>query len=109
MTDLYSELKKLNGRQCFTLTQNRPARMYVDDQKVTIVYPSGNTAKIPRAMVMEAIHRLQRNGRLTLEEVHEEITNLRGPLTDRLLAVLRELPGVTFTPSPRALYLEKKP
>jgi len=107
MTDLYSELKKLSGRNCFTLTYNKPARMYVDDQKVTIVYPSGNTKDLPRSMVMEAIHKLQRNEMLTLEEVHMEITNQNGPQTDRLLAVLRELPGVEFTPSPRALYLKK--
>ena len=78
--------------------------MYVDDQKVTIAYPTGNSLDIPRAMIMEAIHKLQTNGILTLEEVHEQITNRHGPQTDRLLAVLRELPGVTFTSSPRALY-----
>ena len=107
MTDLYSELKKLNGRNCFALTRNIPARMYIDDQKVTIVYQSGNTIKLPRSMIMEAIHKLQRNRMLTLEEVHMEITHQNGPQTDRLLAVLRELPGVEFTPSPRALYLKK--
>ena len=83
--------------------------MFVDDQKVTIIYPSGNSKVIPRSMVMQAIHKLERNGTLTLEEVHEEITDHNGPLTDRLLAVLRELPGVEFTPAPRALYLTKKP
>ncbi len=105
MRDLYGELMKLNGRKCFTLTQNKPATMYVDDWKVTIVYPTGNTLELPRSMIMESIHKLQSNSVLTLEEVHEEITNRRGPQTDRLLAVLRELPGVTFTSSPRALYL----
>ena len=106
MRDMYSELKKLNGRKCFTLTYNKPATMYVDDWKVTIVYPTGNTLELPRSMVMEAIHKLQTNKKLTLEEVHEEITNRRGPQTDRLLAVLRELPGVCFSSSPRVLYLE---
>ena len=107
MTDLYSELKKKNGQDCFTLTQNKPAKMYVDDFKVTIVYPTENTLELPRSMVTDAIHRLQIKGVLTLEEVHDEITNRFGPQTDRLLAVLRELPGVTFTPAPRALYLKK--
>ena len=106
MKDLYGELEKLSGRKCFTLTQNKPATMYVDDWKVTIVYPTGNTLEIPRSMIMEAIHSLQTKGCLTLEEVHYQITNERGPRTDRLLAVLRELPGVTFTSSPRALYFD---
>lgn len=105
MKDMYPELIKLNGRKCFTLTQNKPATMYVDNEKVTIVYPTGNSLDLPRSMIMEAIRRLQKNGCLTLEEVHEQITNERGPQTDRLLAVLRELPGITFTSSPRALYL----
>ena len=82
--------------------------MFVDDWKVTIVYPSGNTLEIPRSMVMEAIHKLLSNHLLTLEEVHEQITNRQGPITDRLLAVLRELPGVRFSSSPRALSLEEK-
>jgi hypothetical protein len=105
MSDLYRELKKLNGQKCFTLTQNKPATMYVDDDKVMIVYPTGNTLDIPRSMIMEAIHILQTQGCLTLEDVHYQITNEHGPRTDRLLAVLRELPGVTITSSPRALYL----
>jgi hypothetical protein len=58
-------------------------------------------------MVSDAIHKLQVKGVLTVEEVHEDITDRHGPQTDRLLAVLRELPGVTFTSSPRALYLKK--
>jgi hypothetical protein len=106
MKDMYVELKRLNGRKCFTLTQNKPAVMYVDDSCVTIVYPTGNTTELPRSMIMEALHRLQKQGVLTLDEVHEEITNQHGPKTDRLLAVLREMPGVTFTRSPRALYWE---
>jgi hypothetical protein len=58
-------------------------------------------------MVSDAIHKLQVKGVLTVEEVHEDITDRHGPQTDRLLAVLRELSGVTFTSSPRALYLKK--
>jgi hypothetical protein len=109
MKDLYGELKKLNGRKCYTLTQNKPATMYVDEKKVTIVYPTGNKLDIPRSMVMEAIHKLQTKGCLTLEDVHYEITNEYGPQTDRLLAILRELPGVTFTSSPRALFFGANP
>ena len=107
MDDLYSELKKKDGYTCFTLAQNKPAIMNVDDWKVTITYPTGRILELPRSMVTEAIHKLHSTGILTDEEVHEEITNHRGPQTDRLLAVLRELPGVTFTASPRVLYLKK--
>ena len=107
MGDLYSELKKKNGMTCYTLSQNKPARMYVDDWKVTIVYPTGNSLELPRSMVSDAIHKLQAKGVLTVDEVHHDITDRHGPQTDRLLAVLRELPGVTFTSSPRALYLKK--
>jgi hypothetical protein len=107
MTDLYSELKKLNGRKCFTLTQNKPALMFVDDQGVTIEYPTGNSTRIPRSMIVEAMHVLQSKGILTLEDVHYRITNENGPRTDRLMAVLRELPGVTFSGEPRALYFKK--
>jgi len=107
MADLYSELKKKNGQKCFTLAQNKPAKMYVDDWKVTITYPTGRSLELPRSMVTEAIYKLQVKGVLTAEEVHEDITDRHGPQTDRLLAVLRELPGVKFTSSPRALYLKK--
>lgn len=108
MADKYTELKKLSGRKCYTLTQNKPATMYVDDWKVTIVYPTGNSLELPRSMVAEAIHRLERNEMLTLEEVYEQLTHRNGPQTDRLMAVLRELPGVTFSPKPRVLYLQNK-
>jgi hypothetical protein len=107
MGDLYAELKKKNGYTCYTLAQNKPAKMNVDDWKVTITYPTGRCLELPRSMVSEAIHKLQAKGILTVQEVHEEITDRHGPQTDRLLAVLRELPGVTFTSSPRALYLKK--
>ncbi len=107
MGDLYSELKKKNGNTCYTLSQNKPAKMNVDDWKVTITYPTCRSLELPRSMVSDAIHRLQVKGVLTVEEVHEYITDRHGPQTDRLLAVLRELPGVTFTSSPRALYLKK--
>ena len=107
MSDLYVELIKKDGQDCFTLSFNKPAKMYVDSLKVTILYPTGNTLEIPRSMVTEGIRQLSAKGILTLEDVHERITNRHGPQTDRLLAVLRELPGVTFTSSPRALYLKK--
>ncbi len=50
---------------------------------------------------------LQAQGVLTLEDVHYKITNENGPQTDRLMAVLRELPGVTFSARPRALYWKR--
>ena len=107
MEDFYNELKKMSGQKCFTLTQDKPAIMEVDDTKVTIIYPNGNSLNIPRSMFTEAIRKLQVKGILTLEEVHNEITKGQGPKTDRILAVLRKLPGVGYRASPRSLYLKK--
>ncbi len=106
MTGWYSELKKLNGRKCFTLTQDKPAIMYVDDGGVTIEYPTHRNTRIPRSMLEEANHKLRAKGILTLEDVHEGITNRNGPITDRLMAVFRELPGIGFTRTPRTLFLK---
>jgi hypothetical protein len=108
IADLYSKLKKKSGRNCFTLTHNKPAKMYVNDGGVTINYPSGRSLELPRSMVTEAIHILENRGILTLDEVHERIIERKGDQTDRLLAVLREIPGVTYTARPRALYFRKK-
>jgi len=108
MMDWYSKLKKKNGQKCFTLTQNKPAVMYVKDDGVTILYPTGRELFIPRNLFSEAFHLLKQKGILTLEDVHYGITNERGPVTDRLLAVLREIPGVTYSSSPRALYYKEK-
>lgn len=103
----YLDIKKLNGKKCFTLTQNKPAQMRVDDIGVTIVYPSGNGLDIPRSKFEEALHLLNAHGVLKMEEVHERITNGNGAMTDRLLAVLREIPETRYTSSPRAIYLKK--
>jgi hypothetical protein len=104
---MYAELMKKSGQNCYTLTQNKPAIMEVDEYRITIVYPTGGSTTLPRPMVSEAIRRVQAKGILTLKEVHEEITHRQGARTDRLLAVLRELPGVTFTAIPRAVYLNQ--
>ena len=103
MADLYSELKKKSGRNCYTLTRNNPARMDVDDAGVTVTYPSGSIVVLPASMVREAIHRLQANGKLDVDEIHEHITHLHRTRTDKLMAVLREIPGVTFTPLPKRI------
>jgi hypothetical protein len=103
----YKDGKNMDGKKCFTLTQNKPAVMNVDDEKVTIDYPSGNSLDIPRSMVEEALHTLQVKGILTVEDVHENITGQQGAITDRLLAVLRELPGTTYSPTPRAIHITK--
>ena len=108
MKDLYAELKKKNGQKCFTLTQNKPAVMYVKDDGVTILYPTGRELFIPRALFAQAFHILNQKGILTVGDVHYGITDERGPVTDRLMAVLREVPDISFTSSPRALYLNKE-
>ena len=78
--------------------------MYVGLLGITVVYPTGNECWLPRSMVEEAIHRLKTTGKLTVADVHEGITHRNGPKTDRLMAVLRMLPGVTFQKVPRELY-----
>jgi hypothetical protein len=101
---MYDLLMKMSGEDCYTLTADNPAKMYVEDRGIEIVYPTGNTTFIPCGLVIDAFNQLKRQGRLTVEDVHEGITNKRGPITDRLMAVLRKLPGVTFDKYPRALY-----
>lgn len=101
---MYSQLLSMNGQKCYTLTHDNEGKMYVDHTGITIVYPTGNETIIPRSMVEEAIHKLKTTGILTVKDVHEGITNRNGPRTDRLMAVLRKLPGVTFQRYPRELY-----
>jgi hypothetical protein len=96
-----------NGENCYTLTLDNPAKMFVAEDGVEIVFPTGNTIFIPRKMVDKAISQLIRQGSLSVENVHEGITNHNGPITDRLFAVLRELPGVTFDQRPRKLYYRR--
>lgn len=107
MNDWYSDLKKLDGRKCFTLTNNKPAVMHVDNYGVTIEYPSGGSIKLARSLIEEAVKKLMIKGMLTLEDVHDGITHGNGAKTDRLMAVLRELPGIGFTGNPRTLFIKK--
>lgn len=108
MDDLFSELKKLDGHNCFTLSQDKPARMHVDDFGVTIEYPTGGKIRLSRDILEEAYRKLQIKGMLTLEDVHNGITHGQGAKTDRLMAVFRALPGIGFTGEPRTLYIKKK-
>jgi len=79
---------------CSTVSRDIPARMKADAHGVTINYQSGGELFIPRAIVETAIGRLVRQRSLNKDEVHPEITSEHGPMTDRLMAVLRMLPGV---------------
>jgi len=103
MTDLYGELKKITGQNCYTLSRNNPARMDVDDEGITVTYPSGFVEFLPASMVREAIHRLQTKGDVDVDEIHEEVTHHHKTRTDKLMAVLREVPGVTFTRLPKRI------
>jgi hypothetical protein len=96
----------MNGEKCYTLTADNESIMYVDENGVTIVYPTGNELHIPRSMVVEAFNLLKRQGVLTVEDVHETITHRNGARTDRLFAVLRKIPGVRFDKRPRKLYYQ---
>ncbi len=108
MADLYQELKKKSGQNCYTLTLDHPAIMDVTDDGVTVTYPSGLVIFLPATMVREAIYRLQTKGELGVDEIHEEVTHYDRLQTDKLMAVLREMPGVTITRKKRKLHLAKK-
>jgi hypothetical protein len=103
MVDLYSELKKKSGQNCYTLSRNNPARMDVGDDGVTVTYPSGLGVYLPVSMVREAIHRLQTSGDVDVDEIHEKVTHRHRTRTDKLMAVLREIPGITITPLPKRI------
>jgi hypothetical protein len=47
---------KMSGEDCFTLTMDNPAKMYVGEGGIEIVYPTGNRTFIPRKMMDEAIN-----------------------------------------------------
>ena len=101
---MYKKLMKMSGEKCFTLTADDPADMEVDAGGITILYGSGNELFIPREMVEKAVRVLIQRGELSVKEIHEGISNRNGACTDRLMTVLRKLPGVTFQKRPRILY-----
>ena len=104
---MYELLMKMSREKCYTLSRDNPATMLVGEDGIDVVYPSGNTVFIPRTMVVKAINMLINQGKLTVDEVHYEITNEHRTRTDKLMAVLRKLPGVTFDRYPRVLYYNR--
>jgi hypothetical protein len=58
MNDWYDELKKLDGQKCFTLTQNLPAIMHIDDSGVTVEYPTSSKTKLSRYLLDQAYRKL---------------------------------------------------
>jgi hypothetical protein len=95
---------QMSGEQCYTLSRDNPATMWVGEEGIEVVYPSGFSVFIPRAMVVKAINLLINRRKLTVDEVHHEITNQHRTRTDKLMAVIRKLPDVTFDRIPRVLY-----
>ena len=94
MKDWYSELENFDGRKCFTLTQNKPAIMHIDDFGVTVEYPSGGTIKLAKHLLDKAFTKLRSQRYFNVyEDIHNDITHRNGAQTDRLMAVLREIPG----------------
>jgi hypothetical protein len=85
---------RMSGQKCRTISQDIEAEMVAEEDGVTITYLSGKRLFIPRATVERGISRLIRQGSIDKDEVHLEITNQNGAITDRLMAVLRMLPGV---------------
>lgn len=106
---MWNLLMQMSGQNCFTLTQDRPAKISVNLKEVMIHYPSGRSLPIPRQMLETAWNKLKLEGRLTDSDTYEitEGHGWRKDRTDRILAVIRMLPGVTYDKSPRVLYFEK--
>ena len=104
---MYELLMQMSGEKCYTLSRDNPATMWVIEDGIEVVYPSGNSVFLPKAMVVKGINMLINRGKLTVDEVHHEITNEHRTRTDKLMAVLRKLPGVTFDRIPRALYYKR--
>ena len=99
----YALLEKKSGEKCFTLSIDNPAEMTVDQDGISIIYPSGKRILIHKDMVEHAIRVLTTQGELTVEEMRKEITHGNKPRTTKLMAVLRKLPGVTIQKIPRKL------
>ena len=77
---MYELLMKMCGEDCYTLTQDKPAKMFVGEQGIEIVYPTVNSKFIPRSMVTKAINQLKHQRKLTVQDVHEGITNRNGSI-----------------------------
>ena len=104
---MYELLMQMSSEQCYTLSYDNPATMWVAEDGIEVVYPSGNSVFLPRAMVVKGINFLISRRKLTVDEVHHEITDEHRTRTDKLMAVLRKLPGVTFDRIPRVLYYKR--
>ena len=103
-SDFYALLQKMSGEKCYTLSNDNPAEMEVDRNGITVLYPSGSEVFLPREMVEHAIRELISRGELSVDEVHIDITKKHRTRTDKLMAVVRKLPGVTIQKYPRKLF-----
>ena len=106
-SEFYALLLKMSGEKCYTLTNDNSAVMEVDQSGITVIYPTGSEVFIPRDMVEHAIRALTAKGELTVDDVHKGITKQHRTRTDKLMAVLRKLPGVTIQKFPRKLFYKK--
>jgi hypothetical protein len=83
--------------------------MEANENGVTITNPTGNKLLIPRDIVEKGISLLVKQGSIDVNEVHHKITNEHRTMTDKLMAVLRMLPGVEIeSKSPRKLSYTSK-
>jgi len=103
----YLDLVRMSGEKCYTLTAENEADMFTQDDGVVIEYPSGKSLFIHREIIEEAMRQLELKGTLTVRDIHEGITNRNGARTDRLMAILRKIEGVTFDKRPRVLYYRR--
>lgn len=103
----YLDLVRMSGEKCYTLTAENEADMFTQDDGVVIEYQSGKSLFIHREIIEEAMRQLELKGTLTVSDIHEGITNRNGAKTDRLMAILRKIEGVTFDTRPRVLYYQR--
>ena len=104
---MYELLIEMSGEKCYTLSRDYPATMLVGEDGIEVIYPSGNIVIIPKTMVLNAINMLINQGTLTVDDVHLLITHENRTRTDKIMAVLRKLPGVTIEKLPRVLNYTK--
>lgn len=93
VSQLWSEIKNLNGRTLRTLDRRKPFEILTVTENIVTVFPHSTRKEwpIPRAGIENAFRRLTVTGRLTLAELESEFTP-RNPVYTA--AILAEMPGV---------------
>lgn len=103
--NLWSELKKLQGKTLFTLDQKRPFEIReVSSSQVVLCTSTGSDRPIPLKELERAWIHLQQRKELTREEIRGLGVSNFNPA--HVAALLANMPGVTYDTKPIILYLE---